>query len=175
MTYCFADGFGSDGQRRISRARDSFRDLELNLLGETERRLKNALPRQDADAGAFGIVTGRDMVANDIAAHMESFGATCVALTAIPDQISDLAGYFVDVDSFSDLDSLIDRLRVLRACHPSVPVVLISSAFYRHDFSTERLAIADVSLRWQSRKSDLLDAVIEARRNNEVWQSRQNR
>lgn len=78
----------------------------------------------------------------------------------------------VDLDSLKDLAGAIDALVNLRAERPNVLVVVLSKEVKRDDFSLERLAMCDVTLRLPVRPEDLHFALEEARVNNQVWVKR---
>ena len=78
----------------------------------------------------------------------------------------------IDIESCGGVTMVIDDLLAFRRKYPDVPVILISAESEVDDFSTERLAISDVTLRTPVSVSRLDLALAEAQINNQVWQSR---
>lgn len=78
----------------------------------------------------------------------------------------------VDLESCGGIASVASDLIAFRLRHQSTPVILISDESAVDDFSTERLAIADVTLRGPVSLSRLDLALAEAPINNQVWQDR---
>ena len=79
----------------------------------------------------------------------------------------------IDIDGFGGPDLVVARLMDLRKRHPSLPVIVISSEVRFNDFTTERLAICDVTLRAPISSAALELALAEASVNNLLWQARQ--
>lgn len=78
----------------------------------------------------------------------------------------------VDLDSCGGIASVVSDLIAFRLKHPGAPVIIISAESVVDDFSTERLAITDVTLRGPVSMSRLDLALAEAQINNQVWQDR---
>ncbi len=78
----------------------------------------------------------------------------------------------VDLESCGGIASVASDLIAFRLRHQTTPVILISDESAVDDFSTERLAIADVTLRGPVSLSRLDLALAEAPINNQVWQDR---
>lgn len=100
--------------------------------------------------------------------------AECAVIDVLP-AIDSLAteGYvFVDVDSFGLIDTVISDLVDLRIRKPQLRVILLSRTFGRDDFTAERLAICDCSLRLPVSLVRLELAFIAADDSNAIWQSR---
>lgn len=82
-------------------------------------------------------------------------------------------GYIlIDVDSYGLIDDIISQLVDLRVRMPLLRVILLSRGFARDDFSTERLAVCDVSLRLPVSIVRLELAFVCADENNRLWQNR---
>lgn len=79
----------------------------------------------------------------------------------------------IDIDGFGGAQLVVERLMDLRRRAPSVPVIVISAEVQFHDFTTERLAICDVTLRAPVSAAALHLALAEAAVNNLLWQARQ--
>lgn len=75
----------------------------------------------------------------------------------------------VHVDSCGSPVQVIDDLVSLREERPNLTVVVVSKGVKRDDFSLERLAMCDVTLRLPAGPEDLEFALQEARINNRVW------
>lgn len=75
----------------------------------------------------------------------------------------------VDLDSLNDVNGAVDALANLRKERPNLLVILLSKQVKRDDFSLERLALCDVTLRLPVGSEDLAFALQEARVNNQVW------
>jgi hypothetical protein len=67
----------------------------------------------------------------------------------------------VNIDTLADIDKAVDRLLVLKAVCPHVPVVIGSTTFARHNFTQQRRAITDASVRLPC-SSGALALAIEA-------------
>jgi len=78
----------------------------------------------------------------------------------------------VDIDDFGGVDGIIDEMMQLRLAVPGLPVVLLSSGFAVNDFGSDRLYVADASLRLPLSFRALELAVEDAPRNNKQWCSR---
>ena len=72
----------------------------------------------------------------------------------------------VSLDAFDCLNGAVDQLMAFRQRHPGVAVVIASYQFKRDDFSPERRAIADASIKLPASASRLGLAVSSARRHN---------
>lgn len=82
---------------------------------------------------------------------------------------------FVDVDSLGGPTQVVDRLLLFRQDLPHVTIVLLSSEFSSDDFSVDRLAICDCSIRCDQSLSNLEIALEQAFLNNSVWLARQSK
>lgn len=78
----------------------------------------------------------------------------------------------VDADSLGDLRAVVDRLVILRARRPDLPVILITRRVLRDDFDLERLPLCDVTLRGPADPRNMAFALQEAAVNNRVWVTR---
>ncbi len=78
----------------------------------------------------------------------------------------------VDLEGCGGIASAASELIAFRLRHPTTSVILISDESTVDDFSTERLAITDVTLRGPVSLSRLDLALAEAQINNQVWQDR---
>lgn len=81
----------------------------------------------------------------------------------------------VDIDCCTRINSLFDVITSLvdfREEAPSIPLIIVSSEFKRHDFGSERLQVADASLRSPLEYRTFIEAVFEARTNNLIWRNR---
>lgn len=78
----------------------------------------------------------------------------------------------VDLDSCGGIASVASDLITFRLKHQRTPVIIISAESAVDDFSTERLAVTDVTLRGPVSMSRLDLALAEAQINNQVWQDR---
>jgi len=79
----------------------------------------------------------------------------------------------IDIDGFGGAQLVVARLMDLRRRVPSLPVIVISAEVQFHDFTTERLAVCDVTLRAPVTAAALDLALAEAAVNNLLWQARQ--
>ncbi|OYX39788.1 MAG: hypothetical protein B7Y91_00635 [Rhodobacterales bacterium 32-64-14] len=79
----------------------------------------------------------------------------------------------VDLDQMGGIHNAVDDLRRIREQWPEIVVVLISSDFAADDYSCDRLAVCDVSLRRPVGMASLEFGLMEASEvNNPVWQAR---
>jgi hypothetical protein len=97
-----------------------------------------------------------------------------VSLIEAPGRIAALrpSHLFIDLEAVGGIEDAYDSLRALRNSHPEIPVILVSSGFLTNDFSTERLAVCDVSLRGPVTFAALEFAMAQAETNNVCWQDR---
>jgi len=121
-----------------------------------------------ADAGA----------ASPVGAWLHAAGYRCVPVEGFGLAIGELMAHraafamlIVDIDGFGGPASVVDRLGDLRRRHPSLPVIVISGEVRFNDFTAERLAICDVTLRAPVSAPALEVALAEAAVNNLLWQA----
>lgn len=76
--------------------------------------------------------------------------------------------FFIDIDSFEEMDNVVNKLIELRTCEPTLTIVILSSTFARNDFTTERKAIADCSLRLPTTTTALGLSIGAARSNTQA-------
>ncbi len=79
----------------------------------------------------------------------------------------------IDLETAGGIASAYSDLRKFREQHADLPVILLSNEFAGDDFSTDRLALCDISLRAPFSFDALRFALREAAVNNAVWQKRQ--
>lgn len=82
------------------------------------------------------------------------------------------SGLILMIDGFGGPRLVADGLMALRRKLPHLPVILVSEEVRFHDFSPERLALCDVTLRAPLSAPALELALAEAPANNLVWQTR---
>ena len=78
----------------------------------------------------------------------------------------------VSIDMFGGIAATIDQLFRLRDCAPHLPLIVLTSEVEGSDFTTERLALCDVTLKMPAGAAALREALKEAKANNSVWQAR---
>lgn len=79
----------------------------------------------------------------------------------------------VDVEGAGGIAVAFDGLRVLRDRRPDLPLILVSDDFQANDFTAERLALCDASLRAPVARAALETALTESCEvNNPAWQER---
>lgn len=78
----------------------------------------------------------------------------------------------VDIDAFQSTSEAVDGLLALRAAYPRAAVVIGSAFFARHDFSGERRAIADASIRLPIGRAAMALAISSAIANNDATAQR---
>ena len=78
----------------------------------------------------------------------------------------------VSIDAFGGIAATIDQLFRLRDCAPHLPLIVMTSDVEGSDFTTERLAMCDVTLKMPAGAAALREALKEAKANNAVWQAR---
>jgi hypothetical protein len=82
---------------------------------------------------------------------------------------------FVDADFLGDEGAMIDfGMRLRRFC-PGMPIIMASRRVTASDYSTERMAICDVTLRMPVSRGDLLEALSAALENHNLWMERRDR
>jgi DNA-binding response OmpR family regulator len=75
----------------------------------------------------------------------------------------------VDADFLGDEGSMIDFGMRLRRFAPDLPIIMVSSRVAQSDYSTERMAICDVTLRAPLAGQALLEALAVAITNHDRW------
>lgn len=75
----------------------------------------------------------------------------------------------VDADFLGDEGAMIDFGMRLRRFSPGMPVIMATKRVTASDFSTERMAICDVTLRMPITRGDLLEALSAALENHAHW------
>jgi hypothetical protein len=79
----------------------------------------------------------------------------------------------IEIDGLGGITAVIDQLMDLRKRVPEIPVIVVTSEIQSSDYSTERLAICDVTLREPVWHALLEIGLGEAIVNNMVWRVRQ--
>lgn len=80
----------------------------------------------------------------------------------------------VDADFLGDEGAMIDFGIRLRRFAPGLPVIMASRRVTASDYSTERMAICDVTLRMPVTRGDLLEALSAALENHSHWMEKRN-
>lgn len=75
----------------------------------------------------------------------------------------------IDADFLGDDGAMIDFGLRLRRFAPDLPIIVLSSRVTQSDYSTERMAICDVTLRTPLTASTLLEALSVAVENHDLW------
>lgn len=78
----------------------------------------------------------------------------------------------IDLEAMGGIAGIALDLMALRHKRPDLIVILLSAEFERHDYSQERLALCDVSLRYPCTFAALELALVEAEINNWAWYER---
>ena len=92
--------------------------------------------------------------------------------TLLDDTSDNRSLVIVELDGFGGISTVIDRLLSLRLHRPDLVILLLSSKSRTHDFTTERLALCDVSLMMPCAAADIAAALACAVKNNAEWQRR---
>lgn len=96
--------------------------------------------------------------------HMEMSVAPMLDATAMDARVRAGGRHLlvVNIDTFHSLDDAVPALVGLRRRHPKLAVVVASSRFHRHDFGSDRLALADASVRLPASRATIEIAVSHA-------------
>lgn len=78
----------------------------------------------------------------------------------------------VDLDTLGGISEMAEPLMRLRLGRPDIAVILLSEEIDTHDFGTERLVLADITLRLPCAFASFEFALAEAPINNAAWQER---
>lgn len=100
---------------------------------------------------------------------------TAIATIAIDSHLWSIL--YVDVDEcerHAEIDEIVQALHDFRASDPKVIVILCSLSFARDDCNTDRLSIADASLRKPITARRVVESMEFAYTNNQQWQNRIN-
>jgi len=79
------------------------------------------------------------------------------------------AAVVVFADGFGGPVECFDQLRLLREECPGLPVIVVSESFGESDFSTERLPLCDVCLRFPVDPAEMTTAWVCAMENSRKW------
>lgn len=94
-----------------------------------------------------------------------------ISLAAVAASIGDRGPdpvVIIDIDGFDSTVEAVNALLAFRAAHPGAAVVIGSAYFARHDFSGERRAIADASIRLPIGRAVIALAISSAITNNDA-------
>ncbi|WP_132605544.1 hypothetical protein, partial [Rhodovulum adriaticum] len=94
--------------------------------------------------GDFGANIGWMRAAGLSVGLTDQLGSAFSALRVDP---SCWGALLIHVDDFGGIDEVLEKLLILRRQVPNVPVILVSWRVARDDFGSERLPLADVTLR----------------------------
>jgi len=78
----------------------------------------------------------------------------------------------VDLDTLGGIGTIVEGLMRLRLGRPDIAVILLTEEMDAHDFGTERLVVADITLRLPCAFASFEFALAEAPINNALWQER---
>ena len=138
-----------------------------NVGALADRLFAEKLAQPSADPLADAIVTvhggDRSLLASD-PQEAVSLAEAAAALSAICANDRVLV---INLDGFASLDAAVTALMAFRQELPDVAVVIASRRFQRDEFSPERRAIADVSLKLPASAGRLTLAIGQARRHNQ--------
>lgn len=139
-----------------------------------------AAPRPPAAAPAVLYAAADADISAPVAAWLQAAGHRVIpaegfglALGEVLARRSAFGLLVVDIDGFGGPELVVARLMDLRRRAPSLPVIVISAEVQFHDFTAERLAVCDVTLRAPISAAALELALAEAAVNNLLWQARQ--
>ena len=88
------------------------------------------------------------------------------------DYASHFSWVIVDIDSMGGIIECIVPLMKLRSEHPEIKVIAVSQKFFRDDFGTDRLPVADVCLKLPVSFDRIEEAAKQMRVNNRIWLGR---
>jgi hypothetical protein len=102
----------------------------------------------------------------DICETLDDLQSQLAHLTTAPSFVA------IDLVAIGGLEQNFDKLRALRLQFRSLPLLLISEDFQHHDFSTERLGLADAWIHAARDLTDLKVILTRATENNARWANR---
>jgi hypothetical protein len=168
--------------------RSVLRSAMAVIDGEVVTRRKVTLQQVDTSAGpasfdliAPDLISAREIYVVDfrdgfLMAQVNAVATWASSVTRIADidaviaTIMDKAAndvlVVVNVDTLADIDDAVDRLLVLKTVCPDVPVVIGSTTFAKNNFTQQRRAITDASVRLPCSASVLALAIDASVRNN---------
>lgn len=169
--------FNSERAHQVARpVQHRFSPQDLSGLGATDATHWSAYSRQQGYSNArvcilVGLLRGGflehfELLADrmqDIACANDIAEATAVRFARIARPMRLL---LVDVDVVPGTQSLVGDLIAFRQAEPDTPVVIGSRSFRRNDFSVERAAITDASLRLPAASSEVDAALVAAVENH---------
>lgn len=156
---------------------------------ETEHRVRRRASLGDAgsDLAARDFLRGWTVLLYDTSEDetlmlreiVDELGGTLIRMGHVEEGMSFLDRHHdariaivIEADS-DDLSATVDHCLALRRRHPRCPIILTSTTFAQNDYSTERMAICDTSLRSPISQVSFLVAVPAAIANNALYASRQ--
>jgi hypothetical protein len=148
--------------------------LERGALNIQQGQKGIASRDQSQTAAPILLVTGRRRSSADLGRLIGDCGHTLVRVNSLDKTAQNALGFrlncmIVDLDSCGSLVQVVDALITLREERPNLIVVALSKQVKRDDFSLERLAMCDVTLRLPATPEALEFALQEAQVNNRVW------
>lgn len=102
-------------------------------------------------------------------AHLTAMPIRSLPLEWFDRYASSFDAALVDSDFLGDEGAMIDFGMRLRRFAPDLPIIAISSRVAQSDYSTERMAICDVTLRAPLTATSLLEALAVAVTNHDRW------
>lgn len=112
-----------------------------------------------------------DHEAGDLAAHaywlhqrmrLRVLGEPCAQALQAPGSASERELLLVNIDVYRSLDDAVPALVSLRRQFPKLAVVIASTRFHRHDFGSDRAALADASVRLPASRATIEIAISHA-------------
>ncbi|WP_146586316.1 hypothetical protein [Puniceibacterium confluentis] len=90
---------------------------------------------------------------------LEVYRSKALAFRAASQRVGHKTVFAIDLDSLGHIDKALPKLMHLRKINPLLSVLLLSAHFKRDDFSDEREAIADASIRLPSNASGIMRGI----------------
>lgn len=78
---------------------------------------------------------------------VETFASIDAAVEAAVENTHDNVALVLNIDLIADMQDAVERLIAIKTALPDVPVIICSRTFSKNNFSRQRRAIADASLR----------------------------
>ncbi|MFY0312632.1 hypothetical protein ACFMBG_22390 [Leisingera sp. D0M16] len=126
--------------------------------------------------GPFLLASSKHQPVLELARWLEKLGGEVVltntvdrALQAIADSPGRWGLLAVFMDGFDEVDCIAERLLLMRSVKRDLPTILVSQDFTRHDFSTERMSLCDVSLSAPVSQTAFKQAVAQSISNNAIF------
>jgi hypothetical protein len=163
--------FDSDASIPVGRAANDLRPASKGRVWAPVAAVAARLFTQSAEShegGQVFIVHLDDGLLGTLPSHTSRQGSLDAVAARLSQDVEGPATLVIGIDALGGLQDAVEALLAFRADWPEVGIVIASHHFKRDDFSPERRAIADASLRLPATQSRLGLAIAAAARHKQT-------